>query len=81
MAPIRGFTSGEGRVPVARDVQDAPEGLRQELVDAIYLVADGTTSPLSQQRGLSADDDLYFIIEQSLGCPEPEIRPAGDAKG
>jgi hypothetical protein len=44
-----------------RNVEDAPQPMRQELLDAICLVA-------GQSNGrVSAEGDLYFTITQSLG--------------
>ena len=58
---IRDFSVQEGHVPPARNVEDAPQGVRQEFVDAVYLVA-------AQTEGmLDADRDLYLTIIQCLG--------------
>ncbi len=58
---IRDFSMQHGQVPPARDVEDATESMRHELVDAIYLAA-------GQSQGtIDADRDLYFVIVQSLG--------------
>jgi hypothetical protein len=58
---IRGFSNQEIGLPPARNVEDAPFPMRQELLDAIYLVA-------GQSRGaLDGDRDFYFVISQSLG--------------
>jgi hypothetical protein len=58
---IRDFSHQEGHIPPVRNVEDAPQPMRQELLDAIYLVA-------GQTKGrVNADRDLYFVISQSLG--------------
>jgi hypothetical protein len=62
MSWIRDFSAREGHLPPLRNVDDsAPDRMRQELVDAFYVVANGAAG------GLDADRDLYLIIEQSLG--------------
>jgi hypothetical protein len=58
---IRDFSAHEGHVPQTRNVEDAPQPMRQELVDAIYLVTGQT------EGRLDADHDLYFTMIQSLG--------------
>jgi hypothetical protein len=59
---VRDFGAREGHLPPVRNVDDAaPAPMRQELVDAFYLIANAA------QGGLDADRDLYLIIEQSLG--------------
>ncbi len=61
MSEIRGFSSGEGLVPATRTIDsDAPDGFRQELVDAIFHIA-------AQTGGQLADIDLYRIGSQCLG--------------
>lgn len=58
---IRGFSNEEVGLPPARNLEDAPFPMRQELLDAIYLVA-------GQSGGmLNGDRDFYFPITQSLG--------------
>jgi hypothetical protein len=61
MDSIRGFSASEGYAPPGRTLEDAPQPMRQELIDALYAVARLT------QGGLDVDRDLYLIIEQSLG--------------
>ena len=61
MSEIRGFSSSEGLVPATRTVDnDAPQGFRQELVDAIFHIA-------GQTNGQLAEIDLYRIGSQCLG--------------
>lgn len=57
----RDFSAEFLRLPLPRSIEDAPDGMRQELVDVIYQSAE-----LGSNR-LSVDDDLYLIIEQTLG--------------
>jgi hypothetical protein len=67
---IRSFSSQFEDTTANRDVDnDAPAGLRQEWVDAVYLIFE------RQPRGFSKPDErkLYNIISQSLG-----IRPSGE---
>lgn len=66
---IRSFSSQFENTTANRDVDnDAPAYLRQEWIDAVYLVLK------SQSCGFSRDDEreLYNIISQSLG-----IQPSG----
>jgi hypothetical protein len=61
MSWIRDFSAREGHLPPLRNVDDStPDRMRQELVDAFYVVANGAAGRLD------ADRDLYLIIEQSL---------------
>ena len=62
MSYIRGFSSQLSAPAPPRDLEVAPGPMRQELVDAFYYVAGQTGGRLDVDR------DLYFIIEQSLGC-------------
>jgi hypothetical protein len=71
---IRSFSSAEGASP-SRDIEDAPTGMRQELVDAVYRVADATGGQLS------ADNDLYFVVLQSLGNVAAGNPQAAEGKG
>ena len=67
---IRSFSSQFEDIGANRDVaDDAPAGLRQEWVDAVYLVLE------RQPRGFSNKDErkLYNIVSQSLG-----IQPSGE---
>lgn len=61
MSWVRGFSTQEGHVPPLRNLEDAPQPMRQELLDAFYLVAGET------QGRVSVDGHLYFVISQSLG--------------
>jgi hypothetical protein len=66
---IRSLSSQFDDATASRDVDnDAPAGLRQEYIDAIYLILE------RQPRGFNKTDErkLYNIISQSLG-----IRPSG----
>jgi hypothetical protein len=58
---FRDFAAQHGDIPPVRNVEAAPEPMRQELIDAIYYVANQTGGELN------ADRDLYFTIIQSLG--------------
>jgi hypothetical protein len=59
---VRDFGAREGHLPPLRNIDDqAPERMRQELVDVIYHVAEETGGRVD------ADRNLYLIIEQSLG--------------
>jgi hypothetical protein len=61
MGRMRDFSYHEGHLPPARNVEDAPAAMRQELLDAISLVA-------SQTKGrMDVEGDLYFVISQNLG--------------
>lgn len=58
---IRDFSAQEGHGSTVRNVEDAPQPMRQELIDVIYLVA-------GQSDGrVDADRDLYFVIIQGFG--------------
>jgi len=61
MGFIRDFTQQEGHAPPIRNIENAPPPMRQELLDAVCLVAGHTNGRLS------TDGDLYFSISQSLG--------------
>jgi hypothetical protein len=61
MGWVRNFTGQEGFVPPARNVEDAPQPMRQELLDAICLVAGQTNNRVN------VEGDLYFTISQNLG--------------
>src|ERR1700722_7101040 len=66
---IRSFSSQFEDTTAIRSVDDdAPTGLRQEWVDAVYLVFD------RQPGGFSNADErkLYNVISQSLG-----VQPSG----
>jgi hypothetical protein len=67
---IRSFSSQFEDTTANRNVDnDAPSGLRQEWVDAVYLLLE------RQPRGFSKTDEkkLYNIVSQSLG-----IQPSGE---
>ena len=66
---IRDFAVNQGHVPEQRDVEGAPEGMRQELIDCIFGVAE-------LNPGLIAEERLHRVISQSLG-----IAPAGNPYG
>lgn len=61
MDNIRGFSSREGYVPPGRTLEDAPQSMRHEFIDALYAIASLT------QGQLDVDRDLYLVVEQSLG--------------
>ncbi|MGH9432927.1 MAG: hypothetical protein ACRD3T_15435 [Terriglobia bacterium] len=61
MKGIRDFTTQEGPIPPVRNIQDAPPGMGQELIDLAWHVAE------SSLGRINADDKLYLVIEQSLG--------------
>lgn len=67
---IRSFSSQFDDLTGSRDVDnDAPAGLRQEYIDAVYLVLE------RRPHGFNKTDErkLYNIISQSLG-----IQPSGE---
>jgi hypothetical protein len=73
MGWVRNFSQQEGHLPAARNVEDAPPAMRQELLDAICLI-------VSQTNGrLSVEGDLYFTISQSLGV-QAAANPMGDRR-
>lgn len=57
---IRTFSAQEGNVPPARNVEDAPRGMRQEFVDLAFGLVE-------QQPGVLDDDHLCKVICQTLG--------------
>jgi hypothetical protein len=57
---VRDFTLNEGHVPAARDVQDAPPAMRQELVDLVFGLSEQNPNAIADQR-------LHRVIGQSLG--------------
>lgn len=61
MSSIRDFTAQQGFVPPLRNVEDAPPGLRQELIDLVWQI--GNLDPYR----VYPDGHLYYVIEQSLG--------------
>lgn len=70
MSSIRGFSIPEGHIPPIRNIEDAPAAMRQELLDAFYLVAGQT------QGQLDIDNHLYLVISQCLG-----VQAAGNPMG
>jgi hypothetical protein len=61
MCPFREFSSSDHFSPPLRNIDnDAPEPMRQELVDLIFHLVEQHFPPLS-------DDRLYRIVCQSLG--------------
>jgi hypothetical protein len=70
VSSIRGFSIPEGRIPPIRNIEDAPAAMRQELLDALYLVAGQT------QGQLDVDNHLYLAISQCLG-----VQAAGNPMG
>jgi hypothetical protein len=60
MGWVRDFSVQEGLIPAVRSVEDAPQAMRQELVDHVYHV-------LEIGHGRPSADDIYFVIIQSLG--------------
>lgn len=57
---IRDFGNLEGHEPPARNVEDAPNGMRQELIDLIFGLAEQNPEALLAER-------LHRIVGQSLG--------------
>jgi len=53
--------------PSSRSTENAPGSLRQEFVDVLYQVAE-TRQGITSRR-LNVDEDLYLVIEQTLGVP------------
>ncbi|HUY14055.1 MAG TPA: hypothetical protein VMX16_10575 [Terriglobia bacterium] len=61
MSGTRDFTKQEGPPSPVRNIEDAPQGMRQELIDLAWNIA-----KLSSGR-IDPDGHLYYVIEQSLG--------------
>lgn len=59
---VRNFTGQEGRNLPGRDLEDAPQAMRQELIDLSFGIAE-------QNPGLPTEERLHRIICQSLGVP------------
>lgn len=57
---IRDFTDQEGHIPPVRNVEDAPQPMRQELVDVFFGVAEQNPGTVQQER-------IHRVICQSLG--------------
>jgi hypothetical protein len=70
---FRSFSSQFDDAAASRNVDnDAPVGLRQEWVDAVYFALERQPSGFTK----SDEKNLYNIISQSLG-----IQPSGDPYG
>lgn len=68
--PIRSFSSGLDDPTVNRSIDnDAPEGLRQELIDVVYLIFEQIGDRFDESK-------LHKIITQSLG-----MQPSGNPYG
>src|SRR5215213_3133145 len=70
MAHIRDFNNRERATPL-RNVEDAPHGMRQELIDLFFTLVEDLPRP-----NPLTPDHLYRIISQSLG-----IQAAGNPYG
>jgi hypothetical protein len=57
---IRNFGAQEGHVPPVRNVEDAPQEMRQELIDLVFGLAEQNPEAIPAER-------LHRIIGQSLG--------------
>lgn len=60
MAHIRDFNNREQPAPL-RNVGDAPQGMRHELIDLFFVIVEHQRDPLIPR------DQLYQVIRQSLG--------------
>lgn len=60
MGGIRDFSIQEGHVPPARNVEDAPQPMRQELIDVFFALAE-------QNPGAIREERIHRVICQSLG--------------
>ncbi|HBD09778.1 MAG TPA: hypothetical protein DCZ69_16125 [Syntrophobacteraceae bacterium] len=61
MTHFRDFSSSNETTPQARDIgSDAPAGLRHELIDLVFHLAEHNSPPLSEER-------MHRIICQSIG--------------
>jgi len=61
MGGIRNFTGPEGHFPAVRDIDnDAPQQMRQELIDHVFGLAEREPDVITADR-------LYRVIGQSLG--------------
>jgi len=61
MAHIRDFNNRERPAP-PRNIEDAPQGMRQELVDLFFTLVEDLPQP-----NLLRQDHLYDVISQTLG--------------
>jgi hypothetical protein len=61
MGWVRDFSGQEEHLPRVRNLENAPNAMRQEIVDALYAVAG------ESQGQIDVDRDLYLTIVQSLG--------------
>ncbi len=57
---VRDFTFQDGHIPTTRNREDAPDGMRQELVDLIFGLSEHNPNAIS-------DRHLHRVICQSLG--------------
>lgn len=57
---IRDFSTQEGHIPPARDVEDAPQPMRQELIDLCFGLAEQNPRAIGEER-------IHRVICQSLG--------------
>jgi hypothetical protein len=75
MAHIRDFSEAQGHNPATRDVDaDAPRPFRQELVDAIFEIAESLAEVDASRRSLP--QHIHRVASQSLG-----IQPSGQPYG
>jgi hypothetical protein len=72
MNRLRAFSADDN--PQSRTLEDAPLGMRQELIDAFYYVAEHAYDP---GHGLmNVDEELYLIVSGVLGVA-PSAQPHG----
>jgi hypothetical protein len=57
---VRDFGMLEGRIPAARDIEDAPQPMREELTDLFFGLVE-------QNPGTIPEERLHRIIGQSIG--------------
>jgi hypothetical protein len=62
---VRDFSAHSSGASGARNLEDAPDGMRQELLDLYYLLTEHRSEEVPPEH-------LYNVICQSLG-----IRPSG----
>lgn len=65
----RAFSGSDEFVPPDRNVAGAPEPMRVEFTDVPFSIADRADEP--------TPEDLYVIIGQTLGIPNPAAQPYG----
>ena len=58
---VRDFSNQEGHLPPARNTEDAPQPMRQELIDLFFALAE-------QNPGTVPEERIHRIIGQSLGA-------------